>query len=259
MKVKMMMMAALAMLVLTSCFTMVGGSNNSIKNGDSSDATIKKEINIEDFDEVVVSQGITVIYQQGTNTGKASVATTPSAEKYLKVESNGKTLRIYYDVNKNGKSINIKGPSIVKVASTILSSVEASSGAEFFSENDMNFEGDVHFGLSSAASIEANKLTCNSLQIETSSGAEVEVKNLSGNLDVRASSGSDVEIDAVDAKSISLAASSGADIDIDNISAEEVNAKASSGADISLSGKTNKLMQNSSSGGSVKTKGLKYN
>lgn len=280
MKKKLMALAPFALLLLSGCYTVVNG-NNSINNGDESDATVKKEVKIGDFNEVSVSQGIKVIYEQGSNNGIASIATTPSAEKYLKVEVKDNALNVYYDVNQNGKQDKIKGPSIIRVASPILTGVKASSGAEFNvkgnfkgidglsvsissgaefeSDGNIQCAGEINLGVSSAASFDVKSITCNIFKVEASSGSDVEVKILSGNLDVSASSGSDVEFAAVNAKSISLRASSGSDIDVANISASAVSAKASSGADISLSGTTETLDQNSSSGGSVKTKGLKVN
>lgn len=280
MKKKLMALAPLALMVLTGCYTVVNGKN-TIKNGDESEASVKKEVKIADFNEVSVSQGIKVIYEQGSNTGIASIATTPTAEKYLKVEVKNETLKVYYDVNQNDHQNYIKGPSIVRVVSPALNSIKASSGAEFklnsnFKGNEglnvslssgaefesdysIQSKGDIYFGLSSAASCDATSISCQMLKIDASSGADVEVKSVSGNLNVTASSGSDIELKAVKAKSISLKASSGADIEVANISAEGISAKASSGADISLSGATKTLDKNSSSGGSVKTKGLKVN
>ncbi len=275
-----MAIAALALLLLSGCYTVVGG-NNSIANGDESDATVKKEVKIGEFNEVSVSQGIKVIYEQGSYTGIASIATSPEAEKHLKVEVKNETLNVYYDVNQNGIKTKIKGPSIVRVASPNLSGIKASSGAEFNLKGNFNgsdglnvslssgaeFEtdgnvqcsGEINLGVSSAASFDAKSITCDMLRIDASSGSDVEVKILTGNLEVSASSGSDIEFNAVNAKTVSLRASSGSDIDVDNISADAVSAKASSGADISLLGKTNTLDKNASSGGSVKTKGLKVN
>lgn len=280
MKKKLMALAPIALMVLTGCYTVVGG-NNSIKNGDESEASVKKEVKIGNFNEVSVSQGIKVIYEQGSNTGIASIATTPEAEKHLKVEVKNETLNVYYDINQNGIKTKIKGPSIVRVASPSLTSIKASSGAEFvvnstFKGNDglnvslssgaeletdysIQCNGDIYFGLSSAASCELASIACETLKIEASSGADAEVKSVMGSLEVSASSGADIEINAVKGTAISLRASSGSDIDIANISAEGISAKASSGADISLSGATKTLDKNSSSGGSVKTKGLKVN
>ncbi len=280
MKKKLIALAPFALIFLSGCYTMVNG-NNSIKSGDESDASVKKEVKIGDFNEVNVAQGIKVIYEQGSNSGTASIATTPEAEKYLRVEVKEETLKVYYDINQNGIKTKVKGPSIVRVASPTLTGVKASSGAEFIikgnykasdglnlalssgAEFDTNGNiecaGEIYLGVSSAASFDAKSITCDMLRVDASSGSDVEVKILSGNLEVSASSGSDIEFNAVNAKTVSLRASSGSDIDVDNISAEAVSAKASSGADISLSGTTEALDQNSSSGGSVKTKGLKVN
>ncbi len=280
MKKKLMAIAPFALLLLSGCYTVVSG-NNSIKNGDESEATVKKEVKIGDFNEVNVSQGIRIVYEQASNPGIASIATTPDAEKHLKVEVKGETLKVYYDINQNGIKTKIKGPSIVRVASQTLSGVKASSGAEFNVkgnykgseglnvslssgaefETDGNIQcaGEIYLGVSSAASFDAKSITCDMLRVDASSGSDVEVKILTGNLEVSASSGSDIEFNAVNAKTISLRASSGSDIDVDNISADAVSAKASSGADISLSGTTEALDHNSSSGGTVKTKGLKVN
>lgn len=277
MKKKLFLFAPLAMMLLSGCFSVIGG-NHSVSNGKDSDATLKKEIKIGDFNEVVASQSIKVIFEQGANPGKAFVATTPSAEKYLKVAVNGNQLKIFYDVKQDDCSVKIKGPSIVKVSSPSLTninlssgaelsvngnfisneslSVGVSSGAEFKAKGDFNCNGNLNLGLSSAASFEAGSISCDRLKIEISSCADVDVKNISGNLTVNASSGSDVEIDSANSQTISLGASSGSDIEIKNINSEEIHAQASSGADISLQGVTNMLKQNASSGGSVKTRGL---
>ena len=265
------------MILLSGCFSVIGG-NHSVSNGNDSDATVKKEIKIGEFNEVVASQSIKVIFEQGSNPGKAFVATTPSAEKYLKVTVSENKLKVYYDVKQDDHSVKIKGPSIVKVSSPSLAninlysgaemkvngdyigneslSVNVSSGAEFKAKGDFNCKGKLNLGLSSAASFEARSIACDRLKIEISSGADLDVKNLSGNLTVNASSGSDVEIDDANCETISLGASSGSDIKIENINSEEIYAQASSGADITLQGVTNKLKQNASSGGSIKTSKL---
>ena len=280
MKSRLILIAPLAMILLSGCFSVIGG-NHSVSNGNDSDATVKKEIKIGDFNEIVASQSIKIIFEQGENPGKAFVATTPSAEKYLKVDLNGSKLQIYYDVKQDDSSVKIKGPSIVKVSSPTLTdinlysgaemkvngdfigseslNVSVSSGAEFKAKGDFECKEKLNLRLSSAASFEAGSISCAKLKIDISSGADVDVKNLIGNLAVNASSGSDVDIEAANSQTISLGASSGSDINIENINAEEIYAQASSGADISLKGKTNKLKQNASSGGSVKTRGLSVN
>lgn len=250
-------LALAASVMLSGCnYTSMAGVN--VNNGNESDATVKKEIKIGEFDEVSVSQGIKVIFEQGKNTGIASIATTPSAEKYLSVTVKDKVLEVHYTNTDKIGNKNIKGPSIVKVSSPYLKEVDLSSAAMFELNGNYKSDNKMEVDMSSGSFFHAANIVCAKLKVDTSSGASANLSNFSGNINVEASSGSRVDIDKINAETISLDASSGAGIHLDGIDAEEVYADASSGAGIHLKGMTNKLKQSASSGGSVRSGELSF-
>lgn len=251
MKAKLLSSLALMGLMLTSCFTVTSGNVN---NGKDSDATVKKEISLSKFDEIHASQGIKVIVNQGKYPGKVAVATTPSAEKFLKVTVSDGTLNAYYD-NKTMVG-NIKGPSIITVTIPELEEADLSSGAFIEVKGAFNSSNQMEFDLSSGSALNIENLTCAKLSIDTSSGASATVHSLNGNLKADASSGSSISVKTVEGGYLEFGASSGASISAKSVKSSSIKANASSGGSISLSGKTDRLDKSTSSGGSVNTSGL---
>lgn len=252
MKVKLLPSLVLMGLMLTSCFTVTSGS--VINDSKDSDATVKKEISLSSFDEIQASQGIKVVVNQGQYTGKVSIATTPSAEKYLKVTvSDGKLMAYYDNINMNGK---IKGPSIITVTIPEIEEADLSSGACMHLKGVFNSNCDIMFDLSSGSAIKVENLTCSKLSIDTSSGSSATIESLMGDLKAEASSGSSISVSAVDGDNLKFSASSGASISANSVKSGSIKANASSGGAISLSGKTDSLTKRTSSGGSVNTSGL---
>lgn len=268
-------LAICASFLLTGCSISGIVGNNVSLNGNDGEATVRKSVKITEFNEIEASQAIKVIYVQGKNTGIADISTTPSAEKFLKVEVKEKTLKVYY-YNDSKKDVKIQGPSIIKVSSPTLNEVDLSSAANVTVEGDLKLKGNFELDLSSASSFNAGNITCQNFDADLSSSASAEITLLNGNLDADMSSASsiefgkvkgDVELEASSsasiniknlvASAISAEASSAGSINISGISGGNINASASSGGIINLSGKAASVKQNSSSGGSVNTSDLK--
>ncbi|MDE6479524.1 MAG: DUF2807 domain-containing protein [Muribaculaceae bacterium] len=271
-------LALCATLLLTGCSFSGIASNGVNLNGNDGKATVKKTVKINDFDEIMASQGIKVIFTQGANSGKADISTTPSAEKYLKVEVKNNTLCAYYSNNYDKRNVDIKGPSIIKVSSPNLNEVDLSSAANVTIDGNLKVNGNFELDLSSASSFVAGNVTCNkldgelsssasatiaalegNLEAELSSASSINIEKFKGNLDAETSSASSINISSLISSSISAEASSGSSINLSGISGGNINAEASSGAKITLSGKAKSLQQDSSSGGSVHTSGLTLN
>lgn len=268
-------LAVCASLLLSACSTN-GIANSNIRiEGNDGEPTVKKSVKISDFNEIEASQAIKVIFVQGANTGVASVSTTPSAEKYLKVEVKDKTLKAYYANTEKDIDVKIKGPSIIRVSSPELKEVDLSSAANVSIEGDLKVNGDFELDLSSASSFNAEKISCKKLDVDLSSSASSYIAEFNGYLDVDVSSASsmsvgklkgDIDAEASSAASIDIEtaissyvvaeASSAASIKLSGISGGNIDASASSGAKIKLSGSADSLKQNSSSGGSIKISGL---
>lgn len=255
MKAKLLTSFAIMAITLSSCIIATGNNGISVNNGKDSDATVKKEIRVSSFDEIQVSQGIKVIVSQGQFPGKVSVATTPSAEEYLQVKVNDGTLKVYYD-NKAMTGKKIKGPSIITVTIPELEEADLSSGADLLLKGSFNSTRKMDFDLSSGSYLKIENLTCGELSIDSSSGSNATIVKFNGNLDADSSSGSFISVKEASGGIITVDASSGSSISLRSNKSEEIRAKASSGASISLSGRTERLSKQASSGGSVNASDL---
>lgn len=263
-------LAIFVSLFLNGCSISGIAGNNVSVDGNDGEATVKKSVKITDFNEIEASQAIKVVYVQGKNTGIAEISTTPSAEKYLKVEVKDKILKVYYANTENIKNVRIKGPSIIKVSSPLLNEVDLSSTANVTIEGDLKLKGNFELDLSSASSFNARNISCAKFDADLSSSASAKISNLNGNLeadlssassinfekvkgnvDLETSSSASITIDALTASTISAEASSAGSISISGISGGSISASASSGAKINLSGKADTLSKDVSSGGSV--------
>lgn len=271
-------LAICATLLLTGCsFNGIAGNGVNL-NGNDAKATVKKTAKINKFNEIKASQGIKVIFTQGANNGTADISTTPSAEKYLKVEVKDNCLNAYYSNNGSKKNVEIKGPSIITVSSPNLNEVDLSSAANVTIEGNLQVNGQFELDLSSASSFVAGNITCKNFDVDLSSSANATMSAIEGNLEADLSSASSMKVDKfkgnleaetssassltikhLTSSSITAEASSASSIDLSDISGGNIDASASSGAKITLSGNAKTLKQNSSSGGSVNSSGLNNN
>lgn len=263
-------------LLLSACsINGIANSNVSVENNNG-EPSVNKTVNISDFNEIEASQAIKVIFVQGSNNGIASISTTPSAEKYLKVEVKGKTLKAYYTNTGEKKNAKIKGPSIIRVSSPNVNEVDLSSAANVTIEGDLKLSGKLEIDLSSASSFDAKKISCQKLNVDFSSSASadiadltgsldadlssassIEIAKMNGNVDVETSSAATLKINSLVSSNIEAEASSASSITLSDISGGMISASASSGAIINLSGKANSLNHDVSSGARVNYDNLK--
>lgn len=257
---------ALAALVLIGC-SMTGG--NSISDGNVKDATVRKTVKIGNFSKIDAATGIRVVYSQGKSNGMAQIATTPSAEKYLKVYVKDGTLVARYE-NKGNNSI--KGPSIVTVSSSNLSEVDLSSAARLQVNGDLNLSNSLEIDMSSASKATFNGITAKEIEIDLSSSANVEIgtanvakfdaelssasrlevsKAIATNLYLETSSAAKILIGYFNGTGIEADASSGSNIYVSDIIATKAYAEASSGSKVTLKGRCEHINKDASSGGKV--------
>lgn len=150
---------------------------------------------------------------------------------------------------------NLKGVKIMLYAPHV-GVLSAGSGAELKVSSPINVPGEAaSVKASSGSDVEVEWLTCASLECMSSSGADMEIKLLTaGSVMVTASSGSDIDIEALTANHVNARASSGSDISLGG-SANRVNLKASSGSDIDARKlKCPSVNTDKSSGASIKCK-----
>lgn len=256
-------------LLIVGCSLSGGNPAGGSNDGNVNDATVKKSIKIGDFNKIDAATGIKIVYTQGKATGIAKIATTPSAEKYLKVYVKNGELNIHYE---NNHGTNIKGPTIVTVISPQLKGVDLSSAARLQVNGNLDISGTLDVDLSSAAKATFNNVTAKSIDIDLSSSACVEMatanvdkldaelssaaklvvtKAIATSIDLETSSAAKIQVGYFNGTGLQADASSGSSILISGITAQKAYAEASSGAKVTLKGRCEYLNKESGSGGKV--------
>ena len=231
-------LALVFVTTLTSCqFDM----NIGQENGNGNVVTEEREVT-QDFDEVKGSRGLDVYLTKGS-------------ENKIVVEADENLLDLIETNISNGKltitsSKNIGRAKAKKIYVTFveLSSIEASSGADVIGNSVIKSET-LTLDCSSGADIEVEVFT-KQLYAETSSGADIEVSGKASSLNAKASSGSELNAKKLQVLTCNAKASSGADITI-NVK-ESLDAKASSGGDIRYYGSPTLANQKKGRSGSIR-------
>lgn len=191
----------------------------------------KTEIrSLKKFDKVEVSAGIDLFISMG-NRQEVKVVADEDIIDEVKTEVRNGTLHVTMDNSGFFNFFNWGNGSKSKqvfVTVTELRGIDVSSGADVKSENTL--KGD-------------------QLELDASSGSDMEVEVIFRDISLEASSGSDVKIRGR-AKTFRAHASSGSDINGRQLEASVAHVKASSGSDISLT-VTEELEASASSGGDV--------
>ena len=212
-------MVSLLTLALTSCnLDMAIGQVTGNGNVQTEERPVT-----EAFYEVRGSAGLDVYLTEG-DSEKIVVEADENLLDIIETEIKDGKLIIRTDKN-IGRSKSKK----VHVTYTRLSTIEASSGADVFSNSPVN----------------ADEIT-----LDASSGADLEVEVHAQKVYAESSSGADLKVSGT-TKMLTAKASSGSDIKAGNLVTEDCDAKASSGADIVVH-VTGQLDGKASSGGDIK-------
>lgn len=135
----------------------------------------------------------------------------------------------------------------VYVSFKILDKLHASAGSDVYSTSVLKLDN-VDIEASSGSDIKI-ELEANEVHVGSSSGSDISLKGKAKSIRADASSGSDIKAGDFETQKCSAHVSSGADIRV-NVT-EELDAHASSGGDISYSGNPKSKNINKSSGGDV--------
>jgi hypothetical protein len=215
---------------------------------------ITQKVKVEAFDGISTATSIDVVYTQSDHTD-IEVYAPDNLMEYVKVENDGKMLKIHFDTKRMGNRINIRGKHDTKVSisAPAVHALHTSSSGDILLMNGLKTDGEVSIQASSAGEIKGSNVSCGELVVEASSAGDIELKNVAcSTLKIEASSAGDVEIEALEAKKVvaeasssgdvslegacrlaNLESSSAGDIDADGLKAIEVVAVASSSGDVS--------------------------
>lgn len=229
-----MAIAALLALFMTSCAFDVNFGDGKRGNGEVVEESRRIS---EDFTAVYASEGLDVFVTQGDNF-KILVEADENIIDLIGTDIRDGRLKIHAieNIGRATKNIYVTLPDVT--------ALQSSSGADLIAQNVIKADK-IELDASSGSDIEA-QVNANEVVAEASSGADIKVSGHTDILYADASSGSDIKARNLVAKRCNADASSGADISV-NVS-ESLTADASSGADISYSGDADVTKKKSVSG-----------
>jgi hypothetical protein len=209
-------------LFVSSCAFDVNFGNGKKGNG----VVVEESRNVsEDFTSVHASEGIDVFVTQN-DAFKISVEADENIIDLIGTDVKNGRLKIHAieNIGRATKKVYVSLPDVT--------ALESSSGADLIAQNLIESER-IELDASSGSEIQV-ELSAREVTADASSGADIKVSGTTQVLYADASSGSDIRAKNLFTKQCTADASSGADISV-NVS-ESLIADASSGADISYTG-----------------------
>ena len=230
--------AILLAMVLGSCTISV--STDAKEGIVPSKNYITQKVKVDNFKGIQTSTSIDVIYTQATGETDVEIYAPDNLMEYVKVESNGDMLEIFFESKEEGKNLNIKGKHQTKVyvSAPAVHTLLATSSGDIFLKNGLQYVGKVRVEASSSGDIEGSNIVCEALNVQ-------------------ASSSGDIEFGKVECTSLVTDASSAGDVSIEALKAETVSAEASSSGDVSLKGVCHSATFEASSAGDIEADELK--
>ncbi|MEM1338219.1 MAG: head GIN domain-containing protein [Bacteroidota bacterium] len=234
-------LAKIAIALLLALFTSSCAFDISFGEGKRGNGQIVEENRevTEEFTAVYASEGLDVFVTQGNNF-EINIEADENIIDLIGTDIRNGSLRVHAIENIGRATKNIY------VTLPVVDALETSSGADLVAQNTISSEK-IELEASSGSDLEV-EVDAREVVAETSSGADIRVSGRTDMLYADASSGSDIKARGLLAKRCNADASSGADISV-NVS-ESLVADASSGADISYAGEA-KVQKKKSVSGSV--------
>jgi hypothetical protein len=232
-------LARLAIAVLLSLFASSCMMDMNFGNGKTGNGEIVEESRDvkEDFDVVAASEGIDVFVTQGSEFN-ITVEADENIIDLIGTDIKDGRLRIHAieNIGRATKNVYVTLPEIT--------GLESSSGADLIAQNVIKAQN-IELDASSGSDLHV-ELVAGEVSADASSGADIKISGQADALFADASSGSDIKAQDLMVKRCSADASSGSDISV-NVS-ESLVADASSGADIRYTGDASVQTKKSVSG-----------
>lgn len=210
-------------------------------DGNRDVVTIDRNIS-GDFSTIKVSQGLDLYITQSSNIS-LSVEADENLHELIMTEVENDVLKIYL-------TENIRRAASKKIILNIddISAIKATSGSDVYSTNTIEVD-DLELNTTSGADME---LTVNTKQLvcTATSGSDLKLSGRTQTLNASATSGSDIDARNLSAETSDVKATSGADISVNT--SKELTARATSGGDVRYSGNPEKINKSDSSSGSVR-------
>lgn len=195
----------------------------------------------EPFHAIKASHGLDVYVTQGTEESIV-VEADENLHDLIKTKVKDNTLHIYAK-----KNIGHATSKKIMISFKDISAISSSSGSDVVSTNTITSDS-LELNTSSGSDMEL-KINTTQLNCNSSSGSDLKLSGVTKNLIANASSGSDIRAGDLKAESSKVQASSGADITVNT--AKELTASASSGGDITYYGSPDVINVNDTPSGSI--------
>jgi len=203
-----------------------------------------KDYNMDSFNALDVSAGVTVIYEVGESQSVVAENNRGNFDK-LRIENRGDTLVIkransgWFRRNRENYTVRVTGPAVSAIDSSSGSMVKANG----VSGNDVDLE------VSSGASLHVTNVQADSISLGASSGSRLEAAGSCSGAEIDASSGASIDANDLICVDVDAGASSGASVRAH--ASKSVDGHASSGASVKVTGGATDIEKSRSSGGSV--------
>ena len=208
--------------------------------GNGNVETIERDLN-GTFDEIEVSRGLDVYLTQGSEVF-LEVEADENLHDIIVTKIEGNTLKIYADDN-----ISYSASKSVFVSVPDLSRIEATSGSDVIGKNTFKVD-DIEIETTSGSDLELD-IEATNVRCSATSGSDLRLSGTADKLIASATSGSDIKASRLETKICEAKATSGADITVHT--SDELIAKASSGGDVKYYGSPSKVETSDGVSGSV--------
>lgn len=232
-------LARIAIAALLALFTSSCAFDISFGEGKRGNGQVVEESRkvTDEFTEVYASEGLDVFVTQGDRFS-INVEADENIIDLIGTDVRDGRLKVHAieNIGRATKNVYVTLPTV--------NALTTSSGADLIAQNTITADK-IELEASSGSDLEV-EVDAREVSAETSSGADIKVSGRTETLYADASSGSDIKARGLVAKRCNADASSGADISV-NVT-ESLTADASSGADISYTGDASVQKKKSVSG-----------
>jgi hypothetical protein len=230
-------------LITLVCFSLIASCINgqiqkSVRgNGD----VVKKDRNVESFEGIKVSSGVSVYLRQGDKES-VTVEADENLHEYIITEVKGGILHVYSDaIIRNAEKER------VYVTMKEIHSLKTSSAGDIIGEAPLKCD-DVEISVSSAGDIKLD-ITAKNVEVDISSSGNVRLTGEAEKLNADLSSAGDLDAYEFKVKEADVTVSSAGDAKV--YASERINARASSAGDITYKGDPKYVDAHSSSAGGI--------
>jgi len=216
----------LSILLLSCNFDVNFGSINGTGNVISAERNIS-----EAFTTVKTSHGLDVYLTQGDDIS-LTVEADENLHDIIKTEVENGTLTITASEN-IGRAESKK----IRLTFNDISKIKTTSGSDVYSTNTLIVD-DLEINSTSGSDVDLS-IDTETLRCKSTSGSQITLRGRTNSLNAKATSGSDINAEDLDARSSHVSATSGAGITVNT--KKELYANASSGGDITYYGNPEKI------------------